>query len=116
VTAPVRQAPKNEGWQIGFVMPSDYKIETLPTPEDDRFSLREEKEKTVAAIRYPGTWGKERYQDHEKKLMHWTAKKGLGNHRCAGVGAVQSTLCAVVDEKKTNIDSSKRPMSGLRVF
>ena len=58
MTAPVSQARKNGRWRIAFMMPSAYTMETLPTPDDNRIVLREEKEKTVAVIRYSGTWGK----------------------------------------------------------
>ena len=76
MTAPVSQARENGMWRIAFVMPSAYTMETLPTPDDDRIALREEKEKTVAVIRYSGTWGKKRYEENLKKLMGWISAKG----------------------------------------
>ena len=76
MTAPVSQERKNGGWRIAFTMPSTYTIETLPEPDDDRIGLREEKPKTVAVIRYSGTWSKKRYDDHEKELMNWISRKG----------------------------------------
>jgi hypothetical protein len=76
MTAPVSQAPENGRWRIAFMMPSTYTMETLPVPDDDRIALREEKEKTVAVIRYSGAWGKKRYMDHETKLMDWISTKG----------------------------------------
>jgi effector-binding domain-containing protein len=76
MTAPVSQMRENGQWRIAFVMPSAYTMEMLPTPEDDRIALREEKEKTVAVIRYSGTWGKKRYEENFKKLMGWISAKG----------------------------------------
>ena len=76
MTAPVSQTRKNGRWQIAFIMPSAYTMETLPIPDDDRILLRQEKEKIVAAIRYSGTWGKKRYEDHETKLKDWISTKG----------------------------------------
>ena len=76
MTSPVSQARENGQWRIAFMMPSAYTMETLPTPDDDRIVLREEDAKIVAAIRYSGTWGKERYESHANKLMDWIAKKG----------------------------------------
>lgn len=76
MTAPVSQAQEKGRWRIAFMMPSMYTMETLPVPDDDRIALREEKEKTVAVIRYSGTWGKKRYMDHEIKLMDWISNKG----------------------------------------
>ena len=76
MTAPVSQAQENGRWRITFMMPSAYTMATLPIPDDDRIALKEEKEKMVAAIRYSGTWGRERYVDHETKLMNWISEKG----------------------------------------
>ena len=75
MTAPVSQVRENGRWRIAFMMPFAYTMDTLPTPNDDRITLREEKEKTVAVVRYSGTWGKTRYLDHETKLMEWISSK-----------------------------------------
>jgi len=76
MTAPVSQAQENGRWRIAFMMPSAYTMEALPIPDDDRIALKKEKEKTVAVLRYSGTWGKKRYMDHENKLMDWISTKG----------------------------------------
>lgn len=76
MTAPVSQARENGRWRITFMMPSAYTMDTLPIPDDERIALREEKEKTVAVIRYSGTWGKKRYENHASKLMEWIFTKG----------------------------------------
>ena len=76
MTAPVTQERKNQRWRITFMMPSSYSMDTLPKPYDDRIALRQEKPKLVAVIRYSGTWGKKRYEEHEIKLMDWIARKG----------------------------------------
>jgi SOUL heme-binding protein len=76
MTAPVTQERENQRWRITFMMPSVYSMETLPVPDDDRIALKQEKPKIVAAIRYSGTWGKKRYEEHEIKLMGWIDKKG----------------------------------------
>ncbi|WP_419657986.1 putative heme-binding protein [Desulfosarcina variabilis str. Montpellier] len=75
MTAPVSQARENGRWRIAFMMPSAYTMDTLPIPDDERIALREEKEKTVAVIRYSGTWGKKRYEEHATKLIEWISKK-----------------------------------------
>ena len=75
MTAPVTQELENQKWRITFMMPSDYTLDTLPSPDDDRIALRQEKPKNTAVIRYSGTWGKKRYENHEKKLLDWIAKK-----------------------------------------
>ena len=75
MTAPVSQARENDQWRIAFIMPSAYTIDTLPIPDDERIALREENEKTVAVIRYSGTWGKKLYDKHATKLMKWISSK-----------------------------------------
>jgi hypothetical protein len=76
MTAPVSQERENGRWRIAFMMPSAYPMDTLPIPNDERIALREEKEKTVAVIRYSGTWGKKRYEKHATRLMDWIDTKG----------------------------------------
>jgi len=76
MTAPVTQERNNQRWRITFVMPSTFKMETLPIPDDDRVVLVREKPKVVAVIRYTGTWGKKRYESHESKLIDWIDGKG----------------------------------------
>jgi hypothetical protein len=75
MTAPVSQARENGRWRIAFMMPSAYTMDTLPIPDDERIALRETSEKTVAVIRYSGTWGKKRYEEHATKLMDWISSK-----------------------------------------
>jgi hypothetical protein len=76
MTAPVTQERKDQKWRITFMMPSKYTMDELPTPDDNRIAIMEEESKTAAVIRYSGTWGKKRYEEHEKKLRDWIAKKG----------------------------------------
>jgi len=76
MTAPVSQGRENGRWRITFMMPSAYTMETLPAPNDHRIELRQEKEKTVAAIRYSGTWAKKRYEENATKLLDWISTKG----------------------------------------
>ncbi|MEM7567717.1 MAG: heme-binding protein, partial [Pseudomonadota bacterium] len=41
-------------WTVQFTMPSEWTMETLPTPSDDSVRLREVPARTMAAIRYVG--------------------------------------------------------------
>jgi hypothetical protein len=76
MTAPVTQERENQRWRITFMMPSKYTMDTLPVPDDDRIVLRPEKPKVTAVIGYSGTWGRKRYEEHERKLKDWIAIKG----------------------------------------
>lgn len=76
MTAPVGQMRENGRWRIAFKMPSAFTMNTQPIPDDERFSLRIKKEKTVTVIRYSGTWGKKRYENHANKRTDWIRLKG----------------------------------------
>jgi hypothetical protein len=76
MTAPVTQVRENRRWRITFMMPSDYTMETLPIPDDEQIAIRQVKPEVTAVIRYSGTWGKDRYEDHKRKLMDWIDRKG----------------------------------------
>ena len=68
MTAPVNQVRENNKWRITFLMPSEYSMEDLPEPLDDRVVLKEDPEQLVAAIKYSGTWSKSRYNEHKTQL------------------------------------------------
>ena len=40
MTAPVQQQSTGKSWQISFVMPSKYTIDSLPEPKNDRVKLK----------------------------------------------------------------------------
>jgi len=69
MTTPVTQRPRGEDFAIQFMMPSEYALDELPTPDDPRVHLREVPARTLAAIRYSGRWTKGRYQAHLTALV-----------------------------------------------
>jgi len=77
MTAPVNQEQAGEKWRFTFLMPAEYKLETLPEPLDSRVTLRKVPERLVAAFKYSGTWSKSRYEAKKKQLMEWIEKRGL---------------------------------------
>lgn len=40
MTAPVQQQSTGDDWQVSFVMPSEYTMDTLPTPVSERVTLK----------------------------------------------------------------------------
>ena len=57
MTAPVAtQRGSADDWVIRFFMPSEYTMETLPKPKDDRVRLVEVPGETVAVLRYNGSY------------------------------------------------------------
>jgi hypothetical protein len=77
MTAPVNQETAGGKWRITFTMPAEYSMETLPMPLDDRVILKQEPGRLMAAIRYSGTWSRERYQEEEASLRSLTGEHGL---------------------------------------
>jgi len=80
MTAPVVQAPqgRNQGsYVFSFIMPSQYRLETLPEPEDPRIKLRQVKARLLAARTYSGTWSERRYRENEAALLEAAKAAGL---------------------------------------
>ena len=77
MTAPVGQERVGGTWRITFLMPSTYTLETLPEPLDSSVTLGETGGQLMAAIRYSGTWGRERYEKKKAQLLEWIQNRGL---------------------------------------
>lgn len=58
-------------------MPSSFTWDTVPEPADPRVRLREVPERTIAALRFFGTWGEKQFRDHESKLRAMLATQGF---------------------------------------
>ena len=68
MTAPVTQVENDGVWEVSFVMPAEYTLETLPRPNDPRIELRELPARLVAALRYSGSWSERRFRKHVDQL------------------------------------------------
>jgi hypothetical protein len=56
MTAPVTQTPDGAGaWRIQFIMPSEYSLDTLPTPKDPSVRLVALEPETFAVLRFSGS-------------------------------------------------------------
>jgi hypothetical protein len=77
MTAPVVQEADESGWRVAFVLPAEYSWGTAPQPTEPRVSLRLVPERTVAVVRFSGTWGEDRFADREGELRAQLAKHGL---------------------------------------
>jgi hypothetical protein len=80
MTAPVVQREDEAGGEryvIGFVMPAQYTLETLPEPTDERVRLRRVEGRLIAALRYSGTWTEKRYREREQRLLRAVRGAGL---------------------------------------
>jgi len=77
MTAPVTQQKTGNDWSIAFVMPAEYRMDTLPIPIDARITLRAIPARLVAVITYSGTWSKSRYEEHKALLDKMMSKRKL---------------------------------------
>ena len=58
MTAPVLQKedPEAQQFTIGFVMPAEYSLDTIPTPNNPEVTLKEIPERTQGVITFSGLW------------------------------------------------------------
>jgi len=77
MTAPVTQQKAGNDWSIAFVMPAGYTMDSLPTPNDGRITIRAIPARLVAVITYSGTWSKSRYEEHKAQLDKMMSKRKL---------------------------------------
>jgi SOUL heme-binding protein len=77
MTAPVAMDKQGERWRVHFVMPSQYKLSDLPTPNNPEVKLRELPAKKVAAITFSGLAGEEKVAAQTASLSSWIQKQGI---------------------------------------
>jgi hypothetical protein len=80
MTAPVVQTGSPGAFAIQFAMPAGWTLATLPQPNDPRVTLREIPARTVAVIRYSGTWSQGHYSEQLAMLRQDLAREGLRSH------------------------------------
>jgi len=77
MTAPVTQSKGGGTYFIGFVMPANYTLETIPEPLDPGVKIRAVPGRTVAARQYSGSWGARKYKQNEQILLDAISQAGL---------------------------------------
>lgn len=77
MTTPVTQERVGDEFRVRFMMPSEYDLESLPTPNDDRVRLERVGARRLAAIRYSGRWSQAGYERHLAELEEVLAANGL---------------------------------------
>ena len=77
MTAPVVQQSDERGWRVAFVVPSIYGWHDAPEPVDSEVSLRLVPERTVAVLRFSGSWDEDRWIDREARLREALSAEGL---------------------------------------
>jgi hypothetical protein len=79
MTSPVvqREGDPSGSHIVGFVMPADQTLETLPEPDDVAVTLRAVPVEFAAALRYSGRWTQAGYQERAARLQQAIADAGL---------------------------------------
>ncbi len=76
MTSPVSTEKQADGWNVRFVMPSKYTLETLPRPNDARITIAELPARTVAVISFSGFWSESNFEEHTQLLERFLASQG----------------------------------------
>jgi len=77
MTAPVIQQADGQAWQVRFVMPASYTMQTLPIPKNPAVRLRQIKGKRFAVIRFSGTAGEDSLRRQTEELQAFVSAKNL---------------------------------------
>lgn len=91
MTTPVFMDDENDkSLMMSFVLPSEYTAKTAPLPTNDKVTLRELKNHTVATITFNGTLSDKNVAKHKDILMQWLTDndyKITGAYKKAGYNA-----------------------------
>ncbi|PKO47417.1 MAG: heme-binding protein [Betaproteobacteria bacterium HGW-Betaproteobacteria-22] len=77
MTTPVSIQETTGQWRMYFVMPSQYTLNTLPTPNNPAVSLRELPPSRMAVLRFSGLAGEEKTAKKIAELLAWLKSKDI---------------------------------------
>ncbi len=77
MTAPVTMKAAGSQWRVHFVMPSEYSLETLPTPNNPAVTLRKIPETHYAVIKFSGFSGENKVAKKTAQLLEWLKSKNI---------------------------------------
>lgn len=87
MTAPVVQKTNEDSWTMWFVMPKEYSLETLPTPDNSDVVIEAIPAKKMAVYQYSGFLNAGNIAASTEKLEAWVNNKNLtpvSSYRSAG--------------------------------
>lgn len=76
MTTSVAQDRVGDQYRVRFMMPTQYTVESLPTPNDSRVTISEVGPQCFAAIRYRGRWTRKGYERHCRNLTGAISQAG----------------------------------------
>ncbi len=77
MTKPVTIKEEEGKWRVHFVMPREYTLDSLPTPNKKEVNLRQIPALKYAVIRFSGFTDETKIADKTAKLINWMNSKGL---------------------------------------
>lgn len=77
MTAPVQQQEVDGAWNVRFIMPSQYSMETLPKPRNQRVALRQIPSKRYVVITFSGTNSDANIKKNEQRLKAYIEANAL---------------------------------------
>lgn len=77
MTAPVTAQETPLGWRYAFVLPSGYTLASAPVPGNADVRLQQIPARTVAVVRYSGSWNETAYEENLKNLQQWMLQNQL---------------------------------------
>ncbi len=77
MTSPVHMDIKNSGSSMSFVMPSSFRKENLPNPDDPDIKIEKTEDEYVAAIRFSGYASDEDIRTYSEMLKKLLTDKGI---------------------------------------
>ncbi|GFE64647.1 SOUL family heme-binding protein [Litoreibacter roseus] len=77
MTAPVTQMPEGDAWDIRFMMPASYTLDTLPTAKDPAIRFFETQPETQLVLQFSGRWSDAILGEKTNDLRQFAASEGL---------------------------------------
>jgi hypothetical protein len=77
MTAPVQQEGADGEWNVSFVMPSQYTMQSLPKPNNKQVMLKEVPAQYFVAIQFSGRSSDDNVAEHEAQLKEYILANNL---------------------------------------
>lgn len=77
MTAPVTQSGESGQWTVQFTMPSEYTLDTLPVPNDQRVQIKQLPPARIAVLKFSGLAREPGVAQKAKELETLVAARGL---------------------------------------
>jgi len=119
MTTPVTQRAASEAeptradrHRVGFVMPSQYTMDSVPRPTDPRVELRSVPGRLVAVRRYSGRWTVENFRQNERVLRRALKQQGLEPVAPRTAPVERSARPEAADEASAAPETAKATLAG----